>query len=159
MPLPHDHQAATDILHFIACGDEAAAMYLGVMAELVRLADDLADEDMAAVQRQEKVARLLYLALVVLPSNSFFQRHGSQLSTHFAAIVVDWVVADHWKQNGTEKQQMFGYVRRENMDSLAVAVAVIVGGIDHGIQVSTRLFEVCHADGETFGEWAAERTP
>jgi hypothetical protein len=159
MPLPRDEKSRDELLRFIAGGNRDAENYLRVMTQTVRLADNLADESLTFTERQQHVMRILYAEWCVLPSNPFYHQHAAQLAPLLEGVLTAWEQSDKWKATGDTKQKMFGFVRRENIDSLAVAVAAIVGGLDHARKVIDLLYDVCHNTGETFEDWTAEDAP
>ena len=159
MALPPDPEAQRKLLHFIAKGDPAAAGFLAAIVELVYLADDAVDEDLAFDVRQKMMSRLLWIVMVDLPRNPFWLRHQTAFSGLIAETLVFWTVSDTWKRTGDLKRKMFGYVRRENVDGIAVAVAAIVGGEAHAAQVVEELMRVCHDPSESFEDWCKEDRP
>ena len=153
-------QKLYDLIRFVSHGDDAAFAYLEIMARLVYLADDLVDEDLGEVGRQELVAALLWAIFVELPANPFHQRNAHRLAPLLSDIIVQWHKADDWRRRKEPgyAREVFGFVRRENMDSLVGAVAGIVGGREHAMAVAELVMDICHADGETVEQWM-EKTP
>lgn len=156
MALPADETEQRDFLRFVANGNEDAAQYLWIMAQTARLADDLADEALTPRQRQDMLARLLHATFCLLPFNPFHQRYGREMATVLADVIVQWAAADDWRTRADPKRQVFGFVRRENMDSLAIAVSAITGGIEHARAVNERLMDDVHNTGETLDSWLSE---
>lgn len=159
MPLPEDPEVQKQIFDFIAKGDPAASEYLALIAELVYLADDSVDEELDFDTRQQFMMRILEITMVKLPFNAFFVRMNTHLAPLILDILVHWQKADDWKRNGDLKRKLFAFVRRENIDSLVVAVAGIMGGIEHAKDVTERIMTMCHVNSETFEEWCAEGKP
>lgn len=159
MPLPADKKERDAFFDFAARGDAAAIEYLDAIAALVYLADDSVDEDLPFATRQDYMLRILWLTLVRLPSNPFHARFGGSMAPLVMEILVFWQKSDEWKQTGDLKRKLFGFVRRENIDGLVVAVAGIVGGADHAKAVAERIMELCHSHGETLEDWMNEGRP
>jgi len=144
------------LIAFTANGVPGAREYLRIMASLVGMGDDLVDEDLVPVRRQDFVVRMLYATLVQLPSNPFFVAHGAHLSAVVTDILVHWEASDRWKGSDDSVRHLFGFVRRENIDGLFVAVGAITGGIDHARRVAEAMITHLHRDGETVEDWVKE---
>lgn len=140
---------------FVARGRPDAAAYMRFMAEAVYLADDAVDEDLTAEQRQEYMARLLWIFAVEMPRNPFHSRYAAELAPLLSDAIVQWEKSDEWRRQRDPgyTRSVFGFVRRENMDGLIVAIAGIVGGRSHAKAVAEMTIDVFHADGETVGRW------
>lgn len=135
-------------------GDEAAANFLHQMAEMVRLADDVVDE---AENRQRNVCWLLSRAWTVLPFNPFYQAHGIVLGPLLNSIIIRWQQSDEFRVSGDRLKQTFGFVIREDIGTLTIAVASIIGGYEHAKQVADEMFAICHSGStETVDDWVKE---
>jgi hypothetical protein len=143
-------------LTYVANGNADAKAYLEIMARVVYYADDIVDEPLDEIRRQELMARLLWAVFVELPYNRFHVQHGITLAPLLSDVIVQWHKSDEWRRMKTPNyaRQVFGFVRRENMDSLVGAVAGIVGGRTHAMAVAELVMDVCHASGETIEDWA-----
>lgn len=159
MPLPVDKDKRAEFWAFVTCGDSAATEYLEMVANLVYLADDSADEDLDFATRQRYLMEILHIAMCRMPMNAFFARYSHTLAPLLMDVIVHWQKSDEWKQTGDLKRKIFGFVRRENIDSLVVAVSAIVGGIDHAGRVTERIMDTAHTSGETLEEWMDEGKP
>lgn len=132
-------------------GDAQAAAFLMEMAEIVRLVDDLVDED---ENRQRNAVWLWTRTLIHLPANEFFRKHGVFLGPLFASIIVQWQQSDEWRTGRDALKRTFGFVMREACGQIVVAVATIVGGIEFAKTVADDYFETCHAGSrETIQDW------
>ena len=150
-----DKTKLPEFLGFVACGNPHAHEYLEIMARVVYHADDAVDEPLTAPERQELIARLLWAVFVELPRNRFHVEHGIVLAPLLSDVIVQWQKSDEWRtaEHADYARRVFGFVRRENMDSLVGAVAGIVGGRKHALAVAELVMDICHADGETVEEW------
>ncbi|MBB4347945.1 hypothetical protein [Aliirhizobium cellulosilyticum] len=152
--LPDDLKERRTTLLRCTLGDESAADFLNQMAEMTRLADDIVDEE---EHRQRNVCWLLSRAWTVLPFNLFFQRHGIVLGPLLNSIIVRWQQSDEFRLSGDRLKQTFGFVIREDIGTLTIAVASIIGGYEHAKQVADEMFAMCHATtGETVEDWVKE---
>lgn len=159
MPIPSDEAARAEFFKAITLGDADAEAYLRDVADIIYLADSLVDEDLSFEQRQKFTVGLMHIMLCRLPMNAFHRHYGAVLSPLWTSVLVTWEQSDTWKVSGDLKQKIFGFVRRENIDGLVVAVAAIVGGLDHARMVGDLLYQVCHNTGETLEDWIAEGKP
>ncbi|KQS79032.1 hypothetical protein ASG25_10625 [Rhizobium sp. Leaf384] len=152
--LPEDLAERRQMLLRWTQGHQAAADFLHQMSEMVRLADDIVDE---TEQRQRNVCWLLSRAWTVLPFNAFYQAHGITLAPLLNTIIVRWQQSDEFRVSGDSLKQQFGFVIREDIGTLTVAVASIIGGYEHAKQVADEMFSACHsASTETVEDWVKE---
>lgn len=156
MPLPSNAQERIAFLRFVANNNAAALEYLQIICAMVYFADDAVDEPLDAAGRQELVAKLLWAAVVDLPRCRFHQLYAVQLAPLLSEVIVSWQKSDEWRKSGDATRETYGFVRRENIDGLAVAVAAIVGGREHALAVTEAIMDVCHATGETVQDWVSE---
>lgn len=138
-----------------ANGDPDAAKLLHCISEIARLADDIVDGD--SEDAFADMGRLCFQALVVAPSNPFFQKHHSALAPVLANISLTWEATEEWRQSTNEKTRMFAFVLRECSEQIAVTVALLTGGYEHARKVIRDAHLVCDAsDPETFSDWENE---
>lgn len=145
-------------LDFVSLGNSDAREYLRIMARIVYHADDIVDELYDEVQRQDRMAELLWDVFVELPRNRFHVQHSLVLAPLLSDVIVQWQKSDEWRSvNGPDyARRVFGFVRRENMDGLVGAVAGIVGGRKHAMAVAELVMDVCHSSGETIEQWVED---
>lgn len=149
--LPESREARQAIFLRWANGNVHAASFLEQMAEIARLADDIVDQD---THRQRNVCWLLSRVLTTLPSNAFFIAHHAALSPVLTTIIVQWEQSDTFRSSDDTLKHQFGFVIREAIDSLAITVAAITGGIEHARATATDIFDTCHGGStETVEQW------
>lgn len=159
MPLPRDDTERRQFFEFVCKGNPAAIEYLELVCEIVYLADDSVDEDLDFDTRQKYMLRILFILGGVLPLNGFYQRYAPSYAPLWMDILVHWQKSDQWKTQGDLKRKIFGFVRRENVDSLVVATAAIIGGPEHAGQVTEMIMDTVHNTGETLTDWISEGKP
>lgn len=159
MSIPSDPVVRETFFRAVAHGVPEATEYLKAVCEIVFLADDSVDEELPFEKRQDYMLRLLHLTMCVLPSNAFQIKYGAALAPLLSQVLIFWQKSDEWKMTGDLKRKVFGYVRRENIDGLLVAVAGIVGGIDHAKRVTELIFDTCHDHEDTLEDWMNEGRP
>lgn len=152
--LPADSEAVRQCLLRWAGGDGHAAAFLGQIAEIARLADDIVDD---GKDRQRNVCWLLSRCLTVLPLNPFFAAHASSLAPLINTVIVQWQQSDAFRVSGEPLKQAHGFVMREAVGQIVTAVASIVGGYAFARAVAEDFFETCHAGStETVASWIGE---
>lgn len=159
MPLPRDDTERKAFFEFVCRGNPAAIEYLEMVTEIVFLADESVDEALDWETRQTYMVRLLFILGGVLPMNGFYQQYAANFAPLWMDILIHWQKSDQWKMKGDLKRKIFGFVRRENVDSLAVATAALLGGPDHAGRVTEMLLDTVHATGETLDDWINEGKP
>ena len=144
-----------EFLRFVTNGNADAYRYLEIMARVVYYADDVVDEPLDEVGRQDLISKLLWAVFVELPQNRFHVAHSMVLAPLLSDVIVQWQKSDEWRRlkDPGYARSVFGFVRRENMDSLVGAVAAIVGGRTHALAVAELVMDVCHGSGETAEQW------
>lgn len=153
MPLKTDQ--LPDLCLKWANGHENAASFLMEWSTIVRRADDIADGD--SEDPVGDMARVLYQALVSMPSNPFFQAHHATLSALMANAIMLWEKSEDWRNSENRKTRMFGFVCRENVEQVAYTVALLTGGYEHALSVIEDIQRLSHqSSSETFEEWEAE---
>jgi hypothetical protein len=152
--LPMDSGDRRSILLRWTRGDISAADFLDQMAEMVRLADDIVDEQ---ENRQRNMVWLLSRAWTVLPFNAFYAAHGPVLGPLLNSIIIRWQQSDEFRISGDPLKEQFGFVMREDIGTLTIAVASILGGYEHAKTVADEMFAVCHSGStETVADWVKE---
>lgn len=153
MPIKNDK--IPDLCARFANGDPAAARFLENIANIARLADDIADGD--SLNPVGDMAELLTRVVVDNALNPFFQKHAEALTAVMANSIVLWRKSEDWRQSSNRKTRMFGFVSREAVEHVAYTVAFITGGFDHATRVAETIQLVSHqASEETFEDWEAE---
>lgn len=154
MPLPEGEGVARAAFLRWTLGDASAADFLAEVSAIARAADDIAD---GAADPQLKAMDLLRRCLVVLPQNVFFKAHSALLAATLNEAIISWRLGDEWRRSEDPKRQAFGYVYRESTDRIAHAVAFLLGGQDHALNVARELYDLCHAPfPETLQQWKSE---
>lgn len=159
MPTPSDRKQIEHIIKTAARGDRYAEEYLRYTIELVAVADDLADEDMLFEKRQAYVIRLLEIAYFILPNNQFYMRFAPVLAPLVMNVLLTWKKSDEWKMKGDHRRKLYGFVWRENVDSVVVGVAAILGGAAHAEAIIDLLMTHHDHGAESFEDWVAEGKP
>lgn len=139
-------------------GDANAVALFETIAYATQVADDIVDEDLEIEDRAGRMAKL-FTILVMLPSNPFYAQFYAQLHPLICAGVMEWEASNSWQRSPSRETRLFGYVKREALESLVTYCAHLIGGPDWAMQVTREVhqfYHVDHADGETFESWCGE---
>lgn len=140
-----------------ALGDVAAAEMLALLARGSQVADDIVDGDVAPPDRGKSVVEMIDVSLRELPANPFFREHQAVLGPLISLSVFQWEASNEWHRSQNRTTRLFGFVLREALDSIIVAVALIKGGRDWAKKVLREVHTYYHVlDQETFEQWEAE---
>lgn len=138
-------------------GDKDAAMLLAMLARGSQVADDLVDGDTKPSEKGKTVVEMVDLALREIPANPFFQKHAVKLGPVIALATYYWEASNEWQKSPRRTTRVFGFVLREAMDLVIVAVALIVGGRDWARKILREVHAYYHVlDQETLEQWEAE---
>ena len=152
--MEQDTQVAyLDRLVMIANGDKSAALFLEILGRVIRIADDLVDEE--PKDFSTTMADILYTSAVELQLNDFFSAHKNTLMPAIGSDILMWDASNEWKKSDIEFKQMFGYVNREAINVYLI-VAMICGGYEHAKTVLRKIGDHTVSKGETFKEWLSE---
>jgi hypothetical protein len=127
-----NHHAVQEVIA-LACGDNAAAAaYLTLIAQAIRMLDDLHDGDAGPVD----VGYLAHLLLVALPRNPFFAQHAAHLVALHDTAVNAWQDANQMDPDGL---LVAPRVWSDQINEVVFVVAGLVGGYFHRRSVSPRI--------------------
>lgn len=143
-------------------GNEDAARLVENLFEVSQLVDDFVDRDQGHTlgDRRERAARLLHLALIVIPANPFHAKFQGWLAPLLSDAVLAWDMATGLEQGGRDTEKAFAFVYRDQLERMIVQVAQLIGGLDHARLVQEDVFAYFrfeHEDGQTYGAFLMER--
>lgn len=106
-------------------GDVHAVRFCEQFLHLCHWLDDAVDGD---VQRsREDGETMTWLALVDLPSNTFYNQHHAQLQPVITAAVADWLTANTLEQ-GDAHERTVAYTLRCSILTVVAHCALLIGG-------------------------------
>lgn len=153
--IPLDPQARFDILLPFTGGNAEATELLVLVGTMVRIADDLADDD--ANDRQEAMARVLTLCLVEIPQNPFYDDHRHHLQHLLGSMVAFWQVSNRFHRIADERMQTFGFVLREANEHFTLQVCALCVGWEKAASLYIDLWTLIHGERtETVTDWMKE---
>jgi hypothetical protein len=126
--------ALQDVVDLAANGDQDAAQYLGMMAYVARVLDDLWDHDRQI--ESPELARIAHILLVDLHRQPFFQAHRLLLVGAHQIALNAWLDANEMEQHPTPINRVYAHVLRDTINELAPTVAYLTGGYEHARHTS-----------------------
>lgn len=129
-------QDDTEFLTDVLLGNQDAVRLVLGFAEVSQVWDDLVDED--GPVPPDVVNAAFHTALVRIPMNAFYRAHVEILSPVVNAVVLDWI-ASNALERGTEHERTIAWSIRDNLCSLVVTCAQLVGGYHHAVEVGPRI--------------------
>lgn len=130
-------------LQHVLKNNASAIHFCEMLFRISQTLDDLIDKDRALSDNE--IYRTFFEALIDLPANSFYRQNELFLRPMMASALQDWRDA-----TTLERQDYHGktiaFVLRDQLTSLVVQVAGLVGGFDWMQHVSTGVRRHFHED-------------
>jgi len=139
-------------------GDVDAVNFLGVVARATQVADDLVDETVSIEQKSAWMTELWSL-LLAIPTMPYGRAHHLEVLPLILTGVIEWDCSNEWQRAPFRESRIFGYVRREALESLIHYMALVAGGAEWARTVARdvhRWYHLEHAEGETLETWEKE---
>jgi len=149
--LEQNQTAVREAIALAAGENQQAAAYLGLIAQVARMLDDLEDGDHGPVE----VGYLAHLTLVVLPRNPFFAQHAAYLIPLHDAAINAWQDASQMDPDGLLPSSK---VWSGQINEIACLVAGLVGGYQHRRTVSPRIRMLLYPDWDAQADSLAPET-
>lgn len=130
----------------ISRGDQAAMEFLSVFLAFCHKQDDLIDRD-RVVSPTESAAMDLQ-AIWVFSKNEFFQKHKDFLWPVIITSSMAWVASEDFKQRENILDRVVSQSLKGEYLNVFLAVAFVIGGISHAMDISARYREY-HYDDES----------
>lgn len=137
-------------------GNHEAAALLVQVGDMVRIADDIADNE--EEDPQEAMADLMTIACTEIPANPFYDDHRALLSQQLGAMFAQWRISNRFHRSGDEKRLTFGFVLRESPELFAMHVIALCVGWPQAAESYADLFKLIatRTARETVETWAGE---
>jgi hypothetical protein len=138
------------------CNDVApAAHFLGHIALIARLADDIIDQP-AAENNEQRMMLLLVTTLHHLTSDPWFDNHRDGYRALLATATMSWAASERWKTSENRTVRVFGYVYRDLIEQILYYTALLCGGPTFALRVMNEAREHFSLHTETLEEWEQE---
>jgi hypothetical protein len=125
-----------------------AAQWLLDLWRVIQMLDDVADND--SIEREE-LNSTIFLALVGLPANPFFQAHRMNLLPILATAVLKWQASNLAEQDGNADEKSF--VWRAAYYDVVLLVVLLCHGVEKAANAAPYVMAMY---GEVFADYLKE---
>jgi hypothetical protein len=118
------------------------------MAQVMHTWDDLTDRDVAVPD--DEIFRAFWLALVELPSNSFYRTFEDTLLPIVINSIINWRIANRFERESEIRSRdglMVAFIVRSSYIDLATMCASLIGGQEWAVQCGPALRMWAHSEG------------
>jgi len=129
MPRPDER----DFLRMALQNNMAAVAFCECLFRVSQTWDDLIDQDKEVSKNQ--INSMMWEALVVLPSNPFYQRWQHELQPLLKAFILDWIDATTLESTDDHGKNI-AFVLRDSVGAVVSHCAYLIGGYDWMVKVS-----------------------
>lgn len=133
--MPHFNEP--QFLHTVLQGHTDAIAMCCTLFKISQVLDDLIDQDKPVTQGQ--IIRSYWDALIELPSNPFYRRNELTIRPLMSAALQDWSDANRLERNHGGHGKHLAFVLRDQLTSIVIQCAGIIGGYDYMQSVSTAI--------------------
>lgn len=140
MPRSNEREFLQQVLQ----GQTAPILFCETLFRISQTLDDLIDKD--RLVSDEKVYDAFWQALIELPANPFYRTHEPYLRPLMAAALQDWRDSVKLERRGDYHGRTLAFVLRDQLTSLVVQCAYLVGGMAWMQQVSEAVRMHFHED-------------
>lgn len=115
--------------------------------------DDLIDRDKPVPDNA--INRMMWIALVDLPLNPFYQINFLALHPIVRAAIMDWMVATEIERRHEHTRELgISYIIRDSLTNILSHMAYLIGGYDWMVQISPEIRRWIHD--ENIGKYVAK---
>ncbi|WP_299202586.1 hypothetical protein [uncultured Amphritea sp.] len=135
MPRKNEQEFLSQVLQ----GHSDAINMCCLLFKISQVLDDLIDKDRPV--HDIDVVRSYWDALIYLPENSFYRRHEMSIRPLMAAALQDWMDATRLEKGHGHHGKHLAFVLRDQLTSIVIHCAGIIGGFDYmqGVSKDIRL--------------------
>lgn len=140
MPRENEQSFLSEVLR----GNQAAIAFINILFKTSQVLDDLIDGD-KAVNRDTLLATF-WMMLVELPNNPFYSKHFSVLNPLVMSAMQDYVDSVALEGSENQRHRHVAFVLRDQLTSVVVQCANLVGGYAWMRRVSLPIRDHFHED-------------
>lgn len=148
MPQPNERE----FLHYVLKDNAPAILFCESLFRVSQTLDDLIDRDKPVTN--DAIYQAFWEALIDIPTNSFYRAYELTLRPLMAAALQDWKDSVTLERDDSHHNKTIAFVLRDQLTSLVVQCACLVGGFVWMQQVSKDIRLQFHS--ETLGEYINE---
>lgn len=153
--MPRQDEAV--FLRSVLQNNESAAAFCESLFRISQTLDDLIDKDNPVTDAT--LIRTFWEALIELPANPFYRQHEPYLRPLMASALQDWRDSACLERTDNHHFRSIAFVLRDQLATVLIQCAYLVGGYDWMNQVSVPVRQHIHED--TLGDYMASlnKTP
>lgn len=129
-----------ELFQYVLKGNENAIELMNMLSFVSQVWDDLYDQD-NKVERNDINTAFLWM-FSSLPKNQFYNTHFNEIQPLIENAIVDWLTANHFE--GESRCLNISWTLRDNLASVLIGMAKIIGGINWAVEVSPMIREFVH---------------
>lgn len=148
MPQPNERE----FLQHALKNDSDAILFCEALFGVSQVLDDLIDKDKPVADGD--IYQAFWEMLIGIPFNSFYRANEVTLRPLMAAALQDWRDSVTLERSGDDHDRSVAFVLRDQLTSLVVQCARLVGGFDWMQKVSVSIRRQFHS--ESLGEYIAD---
>ncbi len=130
-----------DLILWAVRGDIHAARFCEHIFHISQIWDDLIDQDRDV--HPQDINRIMWIALLEVPANPFFQKYANDLIPVMRQYIIDWLDANELEK-GNSHDISVAYVLRDSASQLLTQCAYLVGGTAWVNQISLAIRRRIH---------------
>ena len=140
MPQPNERV----FLQHVLKDNAAAILFCEALFRVSQTLDDLIDGDKPVTG--DAIYRAFWEAMIEIPGNPFYRAHEPMLRPLMAAALQDWRDSVTLERDGDHHGRSLAFVLRDQLTSLVVQCAGLIGGFDWMQEVSAQIRRHFHED-------------
>ena len=142
-----------EVALLVCKGNTDALAFLEAVTEIAHVWDDLIDRDVQPAD--EEINNMMWLALVVLPRNAFYNANFAVLNPVLINAILNWQTATQLERDRAAPTDLpAAFILRSSYVDLIVMTAMLVGGKEHARQMAIHAHRLWHNEG--FEEYLKE---
>lgn len=139
----------TEFLNTVLRGEQAAVRFCLTLFSISQTLDDLIDKDREATEFE--IFSAFWNSLIELPANPFYRQYEPYLRPLMASAMQDWRDSVALERSGSEHCKTIAFVLRDQLTSVVVQCAYLVGGQNWAATVGPDIRNYFHD--ETLGDY------
>lgn len=145
------YQTEHEFISYVLMNNQDAINMANELFFISQIWDDLVDGDKPV--DAATINRMMWVALIDLPLNAFYQLNFCALHPIVRASIMDWMVATETEKTGEGNDLLISYILRDTLTAILCHMAYLIGGYDWMIQVSADVRRWVHD--EDFKDYVA----
>lgn len=121
-----------------------AVAFIETVSRIAQTLDDLIDGDKTI--SGERIFNSYWEALVELPVNPFYRQNELYLRPIIAGVMQDWRDSSVLERTQNQHNKMLAFVLRDQLATLIIQCAYLIGGRDWAQQIGPSIRAHCHED-------------